>query len=116
MRAGWWVCFCLRVALLGLPVAQAAEADAVAAAALPPEAQQIIEAIRRGGPFLHPQDGSRFGNFEHRLPAQPRGYYREYTVPTPGDRGRGARRIIAGARGEMYYTVDHYRTFKRILE
>ena len=66
------------------------------------------------------KDGSTFGNFEKRLPHKPRGYYHEYTVPTPGARDRGARRIIAGSppesSGEYYYTDDHYRSFRRIKE
>ena len=60
------------------------------------------------------RDGMVFGNFERRLPRRERGYYREYTVPTPGD--RGARRIVAGAKGEFFYTADHYNTFHRIRE
>ena len=57
-----------------------------------------------------------FGNFEKHLPARERGYYREYTVPTPGARSRGARRIVAGRDGELYYTDDHYNSFRRIRE
>jgi guanyl-specific ribonuclease Sa len=69
----------------------------VALAELPPEAQQTLRLIKQGGPFPYPhKDGSVFGNFEKRLPLQPRGYYREYTVPTPGRRDRGPRRIVAG--------------------
>ena len=92
---------------------------------LPPEATHTLRLIQRGGPFPHPRkDGSNFGNFEKRLPLQTRGYYREYTVPTPGSRDRGARRIIAGSgpgnnvetSGEYYYTDDHYRSFRRIRE
>jgi ribonuclease T1 len=92
---------------------------------LPPEAQQTLRLIQRGGPFPYPRkDGSTFGNFEKRLPQQARGYYREYTVPTPGSRDRGARRIVAGSgrsgdvatSGEYYYTDDHYRSFRRIRE
>jgi len=78
-----------------------------------------LRLIEQGGPFPYPRkDGSIFGNFERRLPLQARGYYREYTVPTPGRRDRGARRIVAGqiARGEYYYTDDHYRSFRRIRE
>ncbi len=60
--------------------------------------------------------GRTFGNREAHLPKRGRGYYREYTVPTPGARDRGARRIVAGRGGEFYYTEDHYRTFKRIIE
>jgi ribonuclease T1 len=84
---------------------------------LPLQALDILALIKRGGPFpFHEKDGTVFGNREGRLPHKPRGYYREYTVPTPGVRGRGARRIVAGSRGEFYYTDDHYTTFKRILE
>ena len=85
-------------------------------AELPPEARQTLELIRKGGPFPYKQDGVVFGNREKRLPLQPRGYYREYTVKTPGSRDRGARRIVAGRFGEYYYSDDHYRSFKRIRD
>jgi ribonuclease T1 len=85
-------------------------------AALPREARQTLQAIKRGGPFAFERDGGVFGNYERRLPPRGRGYYREYTVPTPGERQRGARRIVAGAHAEYYYSDDHYRTFKRIRE
>jgi ribonuclease T1 len=84
--------------------------------ALPPEARQTLELIKADGPFPYARDGVVFGNREGELPKQPRGYYREYTVKTPGARDRGARRIIAGRGGERYYTEDHYRTFRRIIE
>ena len=83
---------------------------------LPPEAQDVLVRIRNGGPFAYKRDGVTFGNFEKRLPIRPRGYYREYTVPTPGARDRGARRIITGREGELFYTSDHYSTFRRIIE
>jgi len=94
----------------------------VALEALPREAQQTLALIRQGGPFPYRKDGSVFGNRERLLPKQPRGYYTEYTVPTPGSRDRGARRIVAGkgvtgdaaTGGEYYYTDDHYRSFRRI--
>jgi ribonuclease T1 len=86
----------------------------VRAADLPPEAQQVMRLIDAGGPFRYDQDGSVFGNFERLLPAQARGWYREYTVPTPGERDRGARRIVAGRDGIRYYTADHYDSFTRI--
>lgn len=73
-----------------------------------------LKLIANDGPFTYARDGIVFGNREHRLPDQRRGYYREYTVPTPGVRTRGARRIIKGAGGELYYTRDHYRTFVRV--
>lgn len=85
-------------------------------AGLPPEAGQTLVLIKRGGPFPYRQDGTVFQNRENRLPARGRGYYREYTVPTPGQRTRGARRIVAGQVDEYYYTPDHYRTFWRIKE
>jgi ribonuclease T1 len=91
-------------------------------AALPPEARQTLVLIRQGGPFPYRKDGTAFGNRERLLPSKPRGYYSEYTVPTPGSRDRGARRIVAGkgdtgspaTSGEYYYTDDHYRSFRRI--
>jgi ribonuclease T1 len=83
---------------------------------LPLEARVTLQRIHAGGPFPYPQDGRSFSNREHLLPTQRRGYYREYTVPTPRLRERGARRIVSGRGGEFYYTDDHYRSFKRILE
>ena len=83
---------------------------------LPKEAIETIALIRKGGPFLHERDGVAFGNREKLLPARERGWYREFTVKTPGERSRGARRIVAGRDGTLYYSDDHYRSFKRILE
>ena len=83
---------------------------------LPKEAIETIALIRKGGPFPHQRDGVVFGNRERMLPPRERGWYREYTVRTPGERTRGARRIVAGRDGTLYYTDDHYRSFKRILE
>jgi ribonuclease T1 len=83
---------------------------------LPREAQQTIALIRRGGPFPYRQDGSVFQNRERRLPIKPLGYYREYTVRTPGEDDRGARRIVTGEGGEIYYTADHYDSFVRVIE
>lgn len=83
---------------------------------LPPEARQTLALIKAGGPFPYKQDGRVFGNREGLLPKRHRGYYREYTVRTPGARDRGARRIVAGQGGEYYYTDDHYRSFRRIRE
>jgi ribonuclease T1 len=82
---------------------------------LPAEAFDALAMIERGGPYPHRQDGSTFQNRERLLPSQPRGYYREYTVRTPGSRDRGARRIIAGGDPpvEFFYTDDHYRSFRR---
>ncbi len=83
---------------------------------LPIEARQTLQLIASGGPFPYSRDGIVFGNFEGRLPAQVRGYYQEYTVPTPGSRDRGARRIISGKAGEAYFSNDHYRSFRKIRE
>lgn len=82
---------------------------------LPPAARDTLALIARGGPFPHRQDGVVFGNYEHRLPERPRGYYHEYTVDTPGARTRGTRRIITGGTPPevYYYTGDHYRSFRR---
>ena len=81
---------------------------------LPPEARTTLALIASGGPFPYSQDGVVFGNYEHLLPAQPRGYYHEYTVPTPGADNRGTRRIITGGTPPQiyYYTDDHYRSFR----
>jgi ribonuclease T1 len=95
------------------PAAVAAE---IVVAELPAEASRTIALIRKGGPFPYERDGAAFGNFEGRLPVKARGYYREYTVRTPGAKNRGARRIVAGKGGELYYTDDHYRSFRRIRE
>ena len=83
---------------------------------LPKEALETIALIRTGGPFPSERDGVRFSNREKMLPLRERGWYREYTVKTPGARDRGARRVVAGRDGTLYYTDDHYRSFKRILE
>lgn len=83
---------------------------------LPPEARDTLALIRQGGPFPQQRDGAVFGNRERLLPQRPRGHYREYAVRTPGARDRGARRVITGRDGERYYTADHYRSFKRIVE
>jgi len=83
---------------------------------LPVEAIETLRAIERGGPFPYDRDGTVFQNREGRLPPMSRGYYREYTVRTPGAHDRGARRIVAGGRPPevFYYTDDHYRTFRRV--
>jgi len=139
-QARWWLLLGL---LLCLPSAQArshhSHADAptsnIVVAEMPPEARETWQLIKQGGPFPYPRDGVVFGNYEHALPQQTRGYYHEYTVKTPGSHNRGARRIVCGtvpARGrpmgspplrsdpfalpECYYSDDHYRTFRRIRE
>ncbi len=111
------------LALLATPVQARASADAssVALADLPPEAQQTQALILRGGPFPYAKDGTVFGNRERLLPRKARGWYREYTVKTPGSRDRGARRIVCGgsepqAPEACYYTADHYASFRRIVQ
>jgi len=101
------------LALLWLTGAWGAE---VGVRELPSEARATLALIKAGGPFPYAQDGRVFANRENLLPPQKRGYYREYTVGTPGARDRGARRIVAGSGGDCYYSDDHYRSFKRILE
>jgi ribonuclease T1 len=87
----------------GLPVRALSE--------LPPQATQAWQLIQRGGPFPYRKDGSVFGNREGRLPSRQPGFYREYTVATPGEQDRGARRLITGGSVELYYTADHYVSF-----
>ncbi|MFI0811525.1 ribonuclease domain-containing protein [Streptomyces echinatus] len=84
-------------------------------ARLPAEARRTLALVDRGGPYPYSRDGIVFGNFEGRLPKHRRGYYHEYTVRTPGSRDRGARRIVTGQGGEIYYTDDHYETFRAVL-
>jgi ribonuclease T1 len=86
----------------------------VALSALPLEAADTVALIEAGGPFPYDRDGIVFENREGLLPDESNGYYHEYTVPTPGASDRGARRIIEGSAGELYWTDDHYRSFERI--
>lgn len=99
-----------------LPAASARQGDAARwPAFLPPEAHDTLALIEAGGPFPYRQDGATFQNREHRLPERERGYYREYTVETPGSPDRGPRRIVAGGDPptEYFYTDDHYGSFRR---
>ena len=112
----------LGLALCVVAPAWAKPAAEIAVAELPVEARETLQRIKQGGPFPYAKDGAVFGNFEKRLPLRPSGYYREYTVKTPGVSHRGKRRIVAGAvprdasPGEYYYTADHYESFRRIRE
>ncbi len=116
LLACWLVC----VAFLLIGVAEARETapriESISLAELPREARETLLLIERKGPFPYPRDGVVFGNYEKHLPLRQRGYYHEYTVPTPGSRNRGARRIIVGTPDERYYSDDHYRSFRRIRE
>lgn len=89
--------------------------SAISLRELPPEAIETLQAIKKGPPFPYTKDGTTFGNRERLLPRQPDGYYREFTVKTPGISHRGARRIVVGQQGELYYTDDHYQSFREIL-
>ena len=87
---------------------------------LPRQGQQVYALILQGGPFAHDKDGVVFGNREQQLPKHKRGYYREYTVKTPGVRHRGAKRIVCGglqvqSPDACYYTEDHYSSFRKIV-
>lgn len=120
MVAGLLVGACIGVTTPAI-ARQASPLDAAASVSLtelPPQARRTYERIREGGPFPHDKDGSVFGNYERQLPAHKRGYYREYTVATPGVRGRGARRIVCGGAPRTpdacYYTADHYSSFRTI--
>ena len=118
--------FLLAVAMTA-PLAQAradrpaeSRSATVHVAELPIQGRETYELIRQGGPFPFDKDGAVFGNRERSLPAERRGYYREYTVATPGSRDRGARRIVCGgpsrAPHACYYTADHYGSFRKIVE
>jgi ribonuclease T1 len=91
----------------GLPTVKLAE--------LPKEAAQTLALIDKGGPFPYDRDGITFANQEKLLPKHAGGYYKEYTVPTPGSRDRGARRLVVGKDGDIYYTADHYESFRQVL-
>lgn len=120
--------FLLSVALTGPHPVQAkgsterpgASQATVAVADLPRQGRETYELIRQGGPFPYDKDGTVFGNRERLLPLEKRGYYREYTVRTPGSRDRGARRIVCGGPKRephaCYYTADHYASFRKIVE
>jgi ribonuclease T1 len=100
------------------PLPEDAQAS-ITVAELPRQGAQTYALILQGGPFAHEKDGSVFGNRERLLPAQKRGYYREYTVPTPGAGNRGTRRIVCGGQARTpeacYFTADHYASFRRIV-
>jgi ribonuclease T1 len=127
-RSGWRrgaeavaLTFAIAVAGAGCWARGPAADEAVALSALPSEAAATHRLILTGGPFPYPKDGSVFGNRERLLPSQVRGYYREYTVPTPQSRDRGARRIVCGGQrptvpDACYYSDDHYASFRLIAQ
>ena len=110
------LCALIGAALFGTALARDNSVGTLPAAQLPEEARTTLKLIDAGGPFPYRRDGIIFENRERRLPEHPRGYYREYTVPTPGSKDRGARRIITGDKPPLvfYYTADHYKSFRRI--
>lgn len=121
-----WACVLGAVLVLAPVVASArktpevADSHSIALAELPPQGRATYALIREGGPFPYDKDGTVFGNRERQLPANKRGYYREYTVRTPGGSHRGARRIVCGGQPRTpdacYYTSDHYASFREIKE
>jgi ribonuclease T1 len=103
------------------PLLPGSSAVSVALTGLPPQGQEVMELIRQGGPFRYEKDGTVFGNRERLLPSQKRGYYREYTVPSPELSHRGAKRIVCGgqkprAPDACFYTEDHYSSFRLIVQ
>jgi len=97
------------------PASATTDLPTVPLAALPPEALDTLELIAAGGPYPYRKDGATFGNREGLLPRQAGGFYREYTVETPGSDDRGARRIVAGADGSRFWTDDHYASFQEVV-
>ena len=110
------LCGLIGAALFGAALARDKSIAAEPVAQLPEEARATLKLIDAGGPYPYRRDGIVFQNRERRLPEQARGYYREYTVPTPGSTDRGARRIVTGDKPPIvfYYTADHYKSFRRI--
>ena len=144
MRYGWRHRFVRHAAVALLLCSSVAIGDSgvategVAVRALPHEAREVLRRAQHGGPYRYDRDGAAFGNYERLLPARRRGFYREYTVDTPGVGHRGARRLVIGCHrkratdapvrepafagfrdcagpAEVYYTDDHYRSFRRVF-
>jgi ribonuclease T1 len=114
------LCLCAGLSAAALALTGPEAYPGVALETLPKEARDVMARIAKGGPFRYSRDGVVFGNREKFLPAKPRGYYHEYTVPTPGSRDRGARRIVCGGPAltpaACYYSDDHYQSFRRIAQ
>lgn len=124
LRGAVWALGLACVTLVPLQTVQAfvptqAGSPSISRTELPSEGREVLARIENGDSFRHPKDGSVFGNRERLLPRQTRGYYREYTVPTPGLKHRGAKRIVCGGEPKRrpdacYYTEDHYASFRLI--
>lgn len=121
-RVGTWAVAAVLALSAGtfLVQARSPSSTSVVLTGLPVQGQAVMAQIREGGPFRYDKDGTVFGNRERLLPTQTRGYYREYTVPTPGLSHRGARRIVCGGRqprqpDACFYTEDHYSSFRLIV-
>jgi ribonuclease T1 len=129
--AAWQLALTVMVAVLGTALSptmvqarispSASGKGTVMVSELPVQGRNMVKLIYQGGPFKYDKDGSVFGNREKILPAKNRSYYREYTVQTPGERSRGARRIVCGGfvptvPDACYYTDDHYASFRRIIQ
>lgn len=97
------------------PCGDTSQFEQVNLSQLPPEAADTVDLVKKGGPYPYPQDGQVFDNREGILPECQKGYYKEYTVETPGSDDRGARRFVVGDGGEYFYTEDHYESFKLTL-
>jgi ribonuclease T1 len=118
---GWCLVLIAASSALAFEPPQTSQSNTIALAELPDQGQQTYQLIFSGGPFEHEKDGAIFGNYERQLPRQSRGYYREYTVDTPGARDRGARRIVCGgfvrtSPKACYYTSNHYSSFRKIVK
>jgi RHS repeat-associated protein len=89
---------------------------------LVPEAKTVLEQIRTGAPTRYPKhDAVDYFNLNGYLPQSKKGNrYLEYTVPDPGSTDRGPRRLVLGGLSStgpknVYYTGDHYVTFKKVI-
>ncbi|PUE38820.1 ribonuclease domain-containing protein [Limnohabitans sp. Hippo3] len=115
------MCSICTVLVQARPATDAQTLPVVRVTDLPREGQETYQLIRKGGPFPYEKDGTVFGNRERLLPREARGFYREYTVRTPGLKHRGARRIVCGGQiprdpQTCYYTQDHYASFRMIVD
>lgn len=112
-----WLAVLLAVAALGAALVVprgGGDDDGTSSTTEHDQIARVLAEIDAGGPFPYREDGEVFENREGELPAQPRGYYHAYTVADPGQSDRGARRLVTGSAGEVFYTADHYNSFEPI--